>query len=901
MSIQLSESCVRSIYNTTRIRSYAAFRLSRLYHLRRRPEAVQYNKKSLLTCPGDRHPIYYTTLALQSSPLLPDDALVDSKTRFNTILQDPKSILELWNVYLAIRSKAPITTNEYEQLMTLLHSRAQETRRSVNWQRIIRVYQDATEHTKSMMLMGIAAYGRTGQFEKARETFNQVKDKGWADEVAYWHMLEASLNTSQDKDARQVMRDGKDVMGDEMVNRCLDRYVDVCIKKKNVARAMDIVQEWMPTHPTDRLATSLYTGYAQLMKRNGGLLHEVEGDLETFVGEFGRRSSISLPHSVRVLFTTTHLATLVDIWTKSSADRIPSQKTYERLLAIYAAQEDLPRVKDVMAVMQQRDIEPTQQTLNALLKTSIATPSYTKALYKAFNLSNKLCKESYAAFIQAFANAGDLESAQRVAMHMQRRPFTIGTSSHMVIVQGWVRQGQVEKAEAWLKRVKYAAAVKDRCQAALDPYAVVMEGYLQHGEWNKCVKLLDSVQKKAPMAHQNRRIVKAALAARLARGDFDGGERMLLHKQIEFSAVTVIRIIQTLLDLKVKSMYSVSGRSAVRGLEMMEQKLKIQISATGVSRLIDKLGERGDIRAAYDLYKRTRNHSQPIFRSMMEAAINNNNVAMAEKVAYHMNRTGREHKHQACPTLSSYNMLLNAYASRKPEPHLVRMTRTFRRMLADGYKPDVTTYNTLIKAFVQMDNQGAAHSVFQEMVAAGHRPDSWTVNTLIQGWISQLDWNSVEQFIGEVKQSGHVLDVVTFNLMVEGLLRLDRHQIQAIQLLKRQSCWSKLKQQEAPKNPLPSETVWEIFESTVGLSWTTTTTTTGWSKADVDSTKQACRQLLQQQQGQPLQVSKNGVFYSLFGLTKPDEVTFKLFMKAFQNANDPESAAKIHQYWMACR
>ncbi|KAI9497794.1 hypothetical protein BDB00DRAFT_756090 [Zychaea mexicana] len=642
------------------------------------------------------------------------------------------------------------------------------------------------------------------------------------------------------------------------------------------------------------------------------------------MGEFGRRVSdrIALSPSVQAIFTAKHLGTLMDIWTKAHPDHIPSQKTYDALLAIYAAEGDMTRLNSALADMQQHNIQPTQYMLNALLRTSVTSPSYAKALYKASNRSNKLDKEGYASFIQAFVNAGDLESAQRVAKHMKKRPFTVSTSSHMAIVQGWVRQGQVEKAAAWLAKCNYAKLVKNQCQATLDPYAIVLEGYLHTGKWGRCMQLLDSIKYEAPMAQQNRRIVKATLAARIARGDFGACERILREKQIDFTPMTIQRITHTTLDMKENNTYSVPGRSVVKGLELMETLLDLRVSAAGLSRLIDKLGERGDIQAAYDLYQRARNDGRPlslgVFRSMMEAAIKNNDTAMAEKVTYHINQTGSEHRHQTRPSLSSYNMLLNAYASRQPEPHLARMTRTFRKMLEDGHKPDVVTYNTLIKAFVQMENQKAARSIFQEMNAAGHRADSWTLNTIIQGWIAQMDWHNLEQFIKEIKIDGYVLDTVTFNVMLEGLLRLNNYEIRMTKLWKRQNRWSKLKQHEKhPKNAPSSKTVWEIFESAVGVKRADLEEINGSveqqlqqleenrtrRRMDVDQ-QVAFRRLSQLQQEQnhrqqrvPLQVSTNDAFYTLFQHAKPDEVTFKLFMKAFHNANDAESASKIHRYW----
>ncbi|KAG2220558.1 hypothetical protein INT45_004164 [Circinella minor] len=942
-----------------------------------RPELSQTHKNILSGPYIDRQPIYYTTLALRSTPLSPEDVLVDTKARFAANLQQPKSMSELWSAYLAVRDSTTtsttitnnendiknnvITIDDYEQLMRHLHYHAQQVRRSINWQRMVQVYQDAVSSlskddmtNKAMMLMAIAAYGRTAGWESAQQTFIKLKEQGWADELAYCHIVEAALNTNRPEDAYELFQTGKPIMSQEIITHCLDRYLDINIKKRNMTRAMVVIQEWMP-EPTEQLAKTLWTGYVQLMKRHGGLLVEEDNelhlweDMEAFVGEFGRRVSdtISLSPSVQAIFTAKHLGILMDIWTRAYPERVLSQKTFDGLLAIYAAEGDVRRLKEALTTMHQHDIQPTQHMLNALLKMSSLTtanplsPSYIKSLLKSSNKSNRLDKEGYGSFIQAFVNAGDLESAQRVALQMKRRPFPIGTNSHMAIVQGWVRRGQMEKAEAWLEKSHYTKWAKRKCQSALDPYAVIAEGYLQQGEWDKCVNLMKHIKKETPtVAQQNRRMIKAVLAARLARGDFKGSEQMLLSKEIDFTPMTILRITQAMLGIKNKS---VPGESAVKGLELMETVLDLRVTGTGLCRIIEKLGERGDLRAAYDLYKRVRNERRPslgisIYHTMIEAAVNNNDIPMAEKIIHHMNRsssvsstaatTAETNCQQKCPSLSSYNMLLNVYASREPEPHLSRMTQTFRRLLADGHKPDVTTYNILIKAFVQKANQNAALSIFHDMEASGYRANSWTINTMIHGWIAQMDWGGLQQFIGDIKKRGYVLDTVTFNLMLEGLLRLNKHDIRIAKLWKRQNRWPKLKkqQQDSEKNgyiSLPSEAVWEIFESALGikrtdLSITGKSTVTQGQEKEKDNVKmnnirtmdrqEVCKILIQHQQKETsTQIfsrasssggGNGGAFYTLFQDAKPDEVTFKLFMKAFNNSNDPESAAKIHYFWM---
>ncbi|KAI7881327.1 hypothetical protein K492DRAFT_194445 [Lichtheimia hyalospora FSU 10163] len=780
-----------------------------------------------------------------------------------------KTVSELWNAYLEYQ---PQSSDDYEQLLHSLSTRAQETRRSLNWGRIVRAYQDAldrgVQRTKPMVLIAIMAYGRTGQFDKAQVAFEELQAQGLVDENAYRYLMDAALDTNLLQMAQDVIRNGRreGVLDEATMAHCVNRFVQVSIRKSNLARALAVLHECGNTlgdHSNDA-AIAIWNGYRKAMDMS--ILNTIDPmSLEAFVHAFTRRMlhQISVARSTQALYTSNHLSLVMDLVMQADSTLVPTAKTQSMLLAAYASEKKMYKMGQML------------QSTHAMASPS----SYTHVLYKTSE--KMLDKDGHAAFIQAFVDAKDIKAAQRVALDMQKRSLVVDINSHMTIVQGWVQQGQPDRAMAWLEKCKYhltTATPQSDPIALLDTYAAVLEGWLTTGEWSKCASQYRALKSMGLPVDHNRRMIKSVISAQMALGDFAASKRLLHAMPIQFTPMTIQRITLGLLGLKNGSVNRVSGHVAMRGLLSMEKELGLQVSLSGLGRIIGKLGERGDLKEAFALYRNARSnrfdsfkHVHHVFKAMMDAATLNNDMAKAERVFLDMTGWYQQH-HASDPPLSSFNMLLNNYASRQPLPHAGRINRTFRDIMDHGYEPDTTTYNILIKAFVNLSNMPAAYSIFQRMIDSGQKPDSWTINTLIQGWVDEHDMAGVKQFMLTLAAHGLSMDNVSYNLLVEGLLRLDRKKMSTTRLARRRNEWSLIKQhQHQPNYSLSGQDVWTIFESVVGVSQDNVVKT------------------VQHQSHDHKLVYKN----------KPDDITFKLFIKAFQNANDHHSASIMQQFWKA--
>lgn len=983
MSIQLSESCSRWLspyYSRSLLFVKTPCRYRQRFSTLRRYQQQQTRAWATASC-----------LRTNSS---------SSNSLYNefcaTLQQGNKAAGQLWNTYSRLledhQQEEPsslLTVGQYEEFMNILYARALSTRRSINWQRLTQVYRDSPGRTRSMVLMAITAFGRTGQLDAAQAAFDDLLRQGFMDAEAYQRMIEAALDCENRLQmAYQLIQDARaagvwnNKKNDELC--CLKRYVSVCLIKGNLRRAVGAVLDDECTDQDIRQALSvdLWKGYMEYMRRHGVLSTTTTTmEVETFVEAFALRLSsvstgkIKLPASERGLFTAERLATLFRLWTTSQPEYVPTVKTCDVLLRVFAEQGQHHFVRDILDLMKRHDLQPTSVVFSQLAGTVLSAPDAFALFQRLSRKKQMMEKTDYEAFIATFLGKGAIDEAIRVVKKMRKQRFEPSVATVSAITQTLAENGEFQKALDWLRQSEYPDRVIARYRAndsdqttvanMLDPYAIIMEAMVQRGEWSQCIGQLKSMKAGVlqPIVEKNRRIVKATIAARFALGDFLGCKTMLARRQIEFTPTTVFRITQSLLDIRNGGQYRVPGHLAVRGLELLQRELDIQVSGKAIGQIIRKLGQRGDIHDAYQLYRWTRGKSKTgsdndeddcyakkrrrqslsyVFLAMMEVAITNNDIRKVESVWFDMNHhhcitMPSEQKNKNAtwrPSLSLYNVLLNSYATRQPRPHLTRLTRTFERMIQEGYEPDTVTYNTLIKAFVNLGNLDAAFRIYRKMWQSGHQqqqPDNWTVNTMIRGIVEEKEWERLEQFLKELCRHHYHqirLDNVTFNLIIQGLLHLDKRHLAHVRMLKLQNNWSAAKKlrDERPYS-LSSETIWEIFECGLGKT-----------REDLLLLLKRRQQFLKENEasriadlvdrgiyGEAAQVmadlatvivenkkkqdggeegqqqSRGGLlalFQSSSSPPEPDEVTYKLFIKAFLNAGDTHSASLVYQYWM---
>lgn len=809
---------------------------------------------------------------------------------------------KFWQQYQQ-RTKETITSKELEHLMSTLLQQAQKSsRKSVFWSRIIQVYETAQQSqlhsTPNMYLAAMTAYGRTGKAQQVMAVFKEYKARFRLKDKAHQRYFAAILDSGDMSVALHVYRDIKSnpnlSVSDASI--CLKEFVTTLCsstKKSNVYTAIKAVEEmrqpmadWDPVS-RQRITESLWQGYHTLT---------------------ATKPPPMTPESVErllVMTSATHtkiipsqLFTLFQLLCHPSNGFVPTAKTCNWMLENLLLDKNYSHVKSVLAWMQKLDIEPTSSTVAILLRTfgSRLPTHQAEQLYSKSRQQQDLDADFFKHYLYVFAKDGKL--VKSVLQDVRQHGLEMDQTWHAAMTQSFVQRGQLDQGFQWLQHVN---------STDLDCYATIMEAYLQRGQWDKCITQYTALTHQQQHVNTHRRLVKCAVTAGFA----DKRSDMLDDIKIKFTPNTVMRIVNTLLCLESKhGQPLVSGGIVVKALKMMESKLHVYLDAEGVHRVILGLGNRGDCQHGFAVYKyvregghdhvRKRCASSHIYLAMMASATKNNDTRILERawvdMQYRKRFLGDPSRSKEPHNLARYNILLNGYASQLPKPNLTGVKRVFQRLLNQKLSPDSVTYNILIKAFVSANNMDAANQILQQM----DKPDTRATNTLLNGWIIQHNWEQVEKI---VKQQP--VDMVTFNLLIQNFLKLDSKSMSYMHILKNKQQWHELDKLRAHKSnasPMSSQTIWNIFESATGYTRHGITQPKQISMRHATNTS-LCHQLERLQQ--PAAPSKgDSAFIKLFSKSTseaaaatPDQVTYKLFMKAFVNIGDYQSASDVYQ-WM---
>ncbi|KAI9273747.1 hypothetical protein BY458DRAFT_434837 [Sporodiniella umbellata] len=787
-----------------------------------------------------------------------------------------------------------------------------------------------------MYLEAITAYGYSKDTDKVISTWKDYTQHYKLKSSSHHRYISALIQCEDLQTAQQILRDlkTKNYVKHEEISRCLADFVTACMDKNHAYLALKSTGEFLgyakswDTASIQHIAAALwriYCFYLPIPSKMDTLAFDKFVDLytEKLTGPYRAKSK---HHFMPLhLFTMFRLFTIIQTST-------PSIHSCNQIIESQVVRGDYSAIKYILSYMQKHSIQPTTRTVSLLLKSlgSSLPINEVQLLYNNLKESNRLDIHIYQAFVKLFSEKSNKLYTQLVISDMEKQGLKIEENLCTTVVEGYVNQGDLSQATKWLEK-NHEIAVKN-----LDSYAVLMEACISRGEWDACMKNYASlVSKKVKKINTNRRIVKALLTARFASGKYwDLCRTQLRTLDISFTPTTIFRILRSLIGIEKNGNHLVSGKAIVKALQIMETELDIHLNAEGIGRVIVALGKRGDCHCSYEIYKWVREDksasnircaSSNIYSATMHSALLNNDFRILDRawvdmqyrkrfVEYENGTKAEKLEH----TLARYNVLLNGYASVIPKPDITRLKRVYQKLLKQQLSPDITTYNILIKAFVNGNNMSAANQVYQTMVDSGIKPDTITANTILNGWILRKDWAKVEDFIQSLKSNDtseqkSSMDIVTFNLLVQSFLRLDSKTMAFARLLKSENKWHDSREIEKGRVVLPSKKIWSIFE-----------TTTGYCKETLDN---FCNNSIVHSEvfvNESLPVDFNTIcdglktsfdnfesyieektikdtFIRFFSKsTEPDLVTYKLFMKAFVDTNDYGSASKIKK-WMYFR
>jgi pentatricopeptide repeat domain-containing protein 1 len=119
------------------------------------------------------------------------------------------------------------------------------------------------------------------------------------------------------------------------------------------------------------------------------------------------------------------------------------------------------------------------------------------------------------------------------------------------------------------------------------------------------------------------------------------------------------------------------------------------------------------------------------------------------------------------PNLTTYNILVKAWCDHR---RLEVAWDVVGRMRARGVEPDVVTYNTVASAYAKNDETWRAEELVVEMMRARLRTSERTWGIIVGGYCREGRLEEALRCVRQMKEAGVLPNVIVFNTLLKGFL-----------------------------------------------------------------------------------------------------------------------------------
>ncbi|XVF25948.1 hypothetical protein REPUB_Repub13aG0258000 [Reevesia pubescens] len=198
-----------------------------------------------------------------------------------------------------------------------------------------------------------------------------------------------------------------------------------------------------------------------------------------------------------------------------------------------------------------------------------------------------------------------------------------------------------------------------------------------------------------------------------------------------------------------------------------EQKKYDDISKEGfAARLINLYGKSGMFEQAYKVFDEMPNRGLLSFNALMGDCVN---AKKFDKVNGFFKELPE--KLSIKPDLVSYNTVIKAFCEMGSLDSALLM---LDEMEKKGVEPDLITFNTLFDGFFKNGRFVDREKIWDKMVDKTVEPDVRSYNSKLVGLVREKRMEEAVNFVEEMKSKGVKLDVFTFNYVIRGFVNKGR-------------------------------------------------------------------------------------------------------------------------------